>query len=1185
MILAFTVTLYGIDTVRALDTEWVDITSPQIAPYWAETISATVGDYNRDGRPDFFTLQRGFDAKLLLQQPDGAFRDFTASFFSKEKGNWSHASSVVSPDLDEDGRPDLLIAISGVGADYSGSPAPDISKQPRLYLSGGAGFALVGEGWLAPAGAKHFIAASGDDINRIFFTGLSTDRVLASGLNQALRLAVADLDGDRYPEIFVQTPQEARVLWAPSVVGVSRVVTSQTLDSGQQTQVLEIPIAARAFAKCVSGDSNPLCLEPRLKAVWEIGDRRSFLPDSEVFLQNSTGEKIAVRVAEYQMEGGFATGLRFRMEGIPLTWLGQTLRVRARGLFVARRFEGGSGLVVADPRITVADLNGDGRDEILVSDFSRAQHVSPDAVVSAVAQVGGGAFHIYGLNAVNGKFVDWTRVGLPAGEDPLGLQRIAASATAAVALDLDRDGSKEIVLFPGARSDEERLALILEKRQIPVAPPAAQGVGPIEGELYQRASAGRVDSVEQSSFFATDSRGERNSLPKFIRVSTSAAGEISVSRIDQGLGLNLLPTELRQPLDVQSAQVIQDRQAGGGEVERLLLAVGHALPGNRQTVLSYTLRQSPPVLGGRSKCTTSRGEEFPLAALYPGIVAADMNQDGFQDLLHLPVGQAAVHFGNGAGCFQHRNRLPLDARFVKQLVKTDINGDGRPDLVGAIESDTVMDRIVPNARTLLYLNDGRGGFVDASAVLQVPDPKNAGLRRNFTASSVVALDANGDGRQDLLLFGDNALRGHAQLSSQGVHLLLNRGNGLATAPGQPAPPVLESAPNCLPPAFRNWDASSSGAHPLHIGEVADLNRDGKPDIVLSRPKGISNILFNSITPGTEGAACTATCTRDAVTNGSCNRLVLADDELGANPGGADPILSVDVNHKGRKNRLSTLALSDLDRDGLPDIILGSPAGPERNQDPGPPFNVIFRNQIQISPPARFPVGHWRNWFVLQSVAALPGAFAQQEGARCVASADFDGDAKVDLLLAGPAECSSTPGFSGTRCGDRVHAGGLLPGFPPDVWSYPAWGRVLLNSTGANPSAIAFADNDSANQSLAGDMSQYPGTVNHACGTGDFNGDGCVDFFLVQYGFGSVTSTSFGPTGDYGHPQKWYQQGLMNSVYLNSCSRTPGAVAFTRAKSVRNPFKAYSTVIGDFDGDGRDEAVVGGANQMHLFKLK
>jgi hypothetical protein len=69
-----------------------------------------VADVNGDGLEDLFVCQdEGLPSRLLLQQPDGSVKDA-----SEEWGvNWLHSSrGVLLVDLDNDGKPDLVVALA-----------------------------------------------------------------------------------------------------------------------------------------------------------------------------------------------------------------------------------------------------------------------------------------------------------------------------------------------------------------------------------------------------------------------------------------------------------------------------------------------------------------------------------------------------------------------------------------------------------------------------------------------------------------------------------------------------------------------------------------------------------------------------------------------------------------------------------------------------------------------------------------------------------------------------------------------------------------------------------------------------------------------------------------------------------------------------------------------------------------
>jgi len=188
------------------------------------------------------------------------------------------------------------------------------------------------------------------------------------------------------------------------------------------------------------------------------------------------------------------------------------------------------------------------------------------------------------------------------------------------------------------------------------------------------------------------------------------------------------------------------------------------------------------------------------------IVMADLNGDGHPDLLvanvcasddncnqgtptnHATVG---VLLGNGDGTFQ--TTIPYDSGgfFARSLAVGDVNRDGKLDLLVSICSDA-------NCATVsVLLGKGDGSF-------QPPLFSAGGLN----GSPMTIADVNGDGKPDLLM------------ASAGTTIGVMRGNGDGT----------------FKPAL---SYSSGGENPLSIA-VADLNGDGKPDLVVGNQCPISD---------------------------------------------------------------------------------------------------------------------------------------------------------------------------------------------------------------------------------------------------------------------------------------------------------------------------------------------------------
>ncbi|HEY1434668.1 MAG TPA: VCBS repeat-containing protein, partial [Thermoanaerobaculia bacterium] len=186
------------------------------------------------------------------------------------------------------------------------------------------------------------------------------------------------------------------------------------------------------------------------------------------------------------------------------------------------------------------------------------------------------------------------------------------------------------------------------------------------------------------------------------------------------------------------------------------------------------------------------GRSFPAGAHPAEIFVGDLNHDGHPDLAiaNHETSVVTILLGDGKGGFRSGPGSPLAVHSKPHphtIDGCDINGDGNLDLV--------IDSWGENRLTLL-LGDGRGGFQTPGTPIDVGHRPYRNLKLR---------DLDGDGRCDIAV---------PDYAGGVVTVLRNDGHG-GFAPGVPIP---------------------AGPAPFTV-DVADLNRDGKPDLAFSNYSG------------------------------------------------------------------------------------------------------------------------------------------------------------------------------------------------------------------------------------------------------------------------------------------------------------------------------------------------------------
>ena len=419
----------------------------------------------------------------------------------------------------------------------------------------------------------------------------------------------------------------------------------------------------------------------------------------------------------------------------------------------------------------------------------------------------------------------------------------------------------------------------------------------------------------------------------------------------------------------------------------------NSLPDAPQQVLHRNLFEepqrassAPPKAQGS---TGSRGQSLPMQqglnfappVVYgPGgpsarsIALADVNGDGVADIVVGNGSTVGVLLGNGDGTFQTAVSYGSGGSYAWALGVADVNADGKPDIVvwngfGSDNFDNTLGVLLGNGDGTFQtaVTYGTGGFNGADSIVIAdvngdgkPDIEVANFCSDkgcygdgtvgvllgngdgtfqtavhwgsggYLTSWLAVADVNGDGKPDMVVTNNDAC---PLLCSEGeLSVLLGNGDG-----------TFQDA--------QTYDTSGRQAQSV---AVADLNDDGKPDLVVANLSG-----------------CNPVCENGPV-------AVL----LGNGDGTFEPAVTYDM---GGYINPTSVAVADLNGDGKPDIAVADGCG-----------NSICTLNSAVG----VLLGNGDGTFQT-AVTFYSGGYR----AYLVTTGDMNGDGKVDLLVAN--DCNQT----------------------------------------------------------------------------------------------------------------------------------------------------------------------------------
>ena len=258
-------------------------------------------------------------------------------------------------------------------------------------------------------------------------------------------------------------------------------------------------------------------------------------------------------------------------------------------------------------------------------------------------------------------------------------------------------------------------------------------------------------------------------------------------------------------------------------------------------------------------------------------------------------------------------------------VAADVNGDGIPDLISwSGQAVTVQ------------LGNGDGTFQPAM---------NFAVSGFSSVLSIAVADVNGDGKPDIILGGSNDIGAPAYDAASVCVLLLGNGDGTF----QPAIPVT----------------GTGGGDGVMSIAVADVNGDGKPDLVLANE--------------CPAQGCQIVYVPDVAVSWQ-------DGAVGVWLGNGDGTFQPAVSYDSGGQVPTSLAVADLNGDGKLDIVVA-------NFCPYDPGNHGFACQIGLYSTVGELLGNGDGTFQPVQMSGSGGYYTDS-----LAIADFDGDGTADVAV-------------------------------------------------------------------------------------------------------------------------------------------------------------------------------------------
>jgi hypothetical protein len=415
-------------------------------------------------------------------------------------------------------------------------------------------------------------------------------------------------------------------------------------------------------------------------------------------------------------------------------------------------------------------------------------------------------------------------------------------------------------------------------------------------------------TIALAALAQTRGAGQAFGKPSVLPVSPNASVNSGAGPMDPGTALFLLAVTYPSNGQGFSAYSVAVADVNGDGKPDLLVA-------DNCSAVSCSLG-SVSVLLGNGDGTFQHAVSYSSGGeRAESIAVGDVNGDGKPDLLVLNLcsaascasGSVGVLLGNGDGTFQPATTFSSGAAEPYSLAVADVNGDGKRDLLVANCLFYGSDLPCPGVGGPLSVLLGNGDGTFRTPVTY----GTGGMAGSF---SVAVADVNGDGKPDLLVTNWSTNEGNF---NGNVGVLLGNGDGTF----QPA--VI-------------YDSGGPGAFSV---AVADVNGDGKPDVVVGNRIGLGVLLGDGdgtfhpvVSYNLFGAGAGSVAVADVNGDGKPDLLVamcanadfwFCNDAVSVLLGNGDGTFQAAVTYASGGYTAASLAVADVNGDTKPDVLVAT----------------------------------------------------------------------------------------------------------------------------------------------------------------------------------------------------------------------------------------------------------------------